>query len=122
MTEPDRLAAEWFDLHPYKNGVLTRQALICGSILARAVREQEQELAHVTSERDSYAIARDTNVRYLREAQAEIERLRAAVKGGPCETCRHQNLWSCGLTVKEGFLFTSCHDLGGGCWAWEPKT
>ena len=72
----------------------------------------------------------------LRAARAELE-LRAARaelaqrKGGPCETCAHNDYGDCRLSAIECVqqdpyfsnetLYSSCETLGGGCWAWRKR-
>ena len=58
------------------------------------------------------------------EQEAEIARLRASARGGPCETCKHKRPeFTCDRTSHDdgGYGSTPCCDLGGGCWAWESR-
>ena len=63
----------------------------------------------------------------LRAARAEL----AQRKGGPCETCAHNDYGDCRLSAIECVqqdpyfsnetLYSSCETLGGGCWAWRKR-
>ena len=113
-------------------------------VLARTVREQEAEIASLRHDCAQFCgdlerliKAAGAGAETVDQAQAETERLRASVKGGPCETCKHQHEgdtpeWEhrpdyCGLLSNRtgspdpytGDVF--CYRLGYGCWAWEAR-